>query len=509
MAYGENGSVVGPQNLPTRSVASGVWSLGELSEAQRDGTWPNPLFGWVAQFDVDGTPGGSQGATNARSISIDSSDHIFASGWAASYDPWALEVDEDGVYQEAAYTVPTSPSSLIRLTSSVIDSAGDLITAGSYKDQNVYTNPYIFTMMKLNSSLTGVFQYGRGMHYQSRECIFTDYVSPGLGSEIYASGNVGYHQTIYENTGQYRNEFFFGQVTVSSGYPLYPNKRIHDNYGVNLKSLGVTGNDTETWGAWTNPNSGTGQLRLASLGGSTKYGYYPPSSSKVNQANLIEADSTGSATDILAYCQWSASEYTTLVKITKSTGAIVWQRDITSTDGAGGLAWANTVCGPILDSSGNIYVSWADYNPNGANGAGFRVSWAKYSSAGVFQFARSMSQTTNVGSSARGIDMKIDSAEENLIILFLSGVYNQQGMFMVPLNGDGAGGSADVIANDGVSKNFIYENLSYATRTGIMTKDSGGISGTASNVSMTSVNMTSETFLDAASVDDYDVGGVS
>lgn len=42
VGYGENGSVVGPQNLPTSSVASGVWSLGEVAEAQRDGIWPNP-----------------------------------------------------------------------------------------------------------------------------------------------------------------------------------------------------------------------------------------------------------------------------------------------------------------------------------------------------------------------------------------------------------------------------------------------------------------------------------
>ena len=45
MSYGENGSVVGPQNLPTDSVASGVWSLGEVAEAQRDAIWPNPKAG--------------------------------------------------------------------------------------------------------------------------------------------------------------------------------------------------------------------------------------------------------------------------------------------------------------------------------------------------------------------------------------------------------------------------------------------------------------------------------
>ena len=45
VGYGENGSVIGPQNLPTGSVASGVWSLGEVAEAKRDSSWPNPTLG--------------------------------------------------------------------------------------------------------------------------------------------------------------------------------------------------------------------------------------------------------------------------------------------------------------------------------------------------------------------------------------------------------------------------------------------------------------------------------
>ena len=50
MSYGENGGVIGPINTPTSSVASGVWSLGEVAEAQRDSSWPNPTLGhWVIQ----------------------------------------------------------------------------------------------------------------------------------------------------------------------------------------------------------------------------------------------------------------------------------------------------------------------------------------------------------------------------------------------------------------------------------------------------------------------------
>lgn len=40
--YGDNGSVIGPANTPTSSAASGVWSLGELAEAERDSIWPAP-----------------------------------------------------------------------------------------------------------------------------------------------------------------------------------------------------------------------------------------------------------------------------------------------------------------------------------------------------------------------------------------------------------------------------------------------------------------------------------
>ena len=40
--YGDNGSVIGPANTPTSSAASGVWSLGELAEAERDDIWPAP-----------------------------------------------------------------------------------------------------------------------------------------------------------------------------------------------------------------------------------------------------------------------------------------------------------------------------------------------------------------------------------------------------------------------------------------------------------------------------------
>ena len=56
--YGSNGSVIGPENLPTTSAASGVLSLGELSEAERDSLWPAPFtsqYEYIAGHTFDGS----------------------------------------------------------------------------------------------------------------------------------------------------------------------------------------------------------------------------------------------------------------------------------------------------------------------------------------------------------------------------------------------------------------------------------------------------------------------
>jgi hypothetical protein len=57
MSYGSNGGVIGPENAPTTSAASGVWSLGELAEAERDSLWPAPAvdFEAIARFVADGS----------------------------------------------------------------------------------------------------------------------------------------------------------------------------------------------------------------------------------------------------------------------------------------------------------------------------------------------------------------------------------------------------------------------------------------------------------------------
>lgn len=82
MSYGTNGSVIGPDNVPTSSVASGVWSMGEIAEAVRDGIWPSPSTGWLLQmknFDGDTTdPTPILGMNSVKMLSLSSSaDKLF------------------------------------------------------------------------------------------------------------------------------------------------------------------------------------------------------------------------------------------------------------------------------------------------------------------------------------------------------------------------------------------------------------------------------------------------
>ena len=68
MGYGENGSVIGPQNVPTTDVASGVWSLGEVAEASRDSIWPQPYIPGYVFFGSASPAAGTAGPVTISNI---------------------------------------------------------------------------------------------------------------------------------------------------------------------------------------------------------------------------------------------------------------------------------------------------------------------------------------------------------------------------------------------------------------------------------------------------------
>tara|TARA_R110002051_G_scaffold116318_1_gene189759 strand:+ start:18513 stop:19904 length:1392 start_codon:yes stop_codon:yes gene_type:complete len=462
-----------------------------------------PEFGWIAAYDID-TDGN---ATYGRALAIDSADKIYFSGYMNGLPkPWVMEVDVDGAYQEAVYVASPSATRIDPWYDTLlIDSSDDLYIAGRYRNDN-YSGRESLSIWKLNSALAGATQFAVYIRYSTWETYRNaTAVSPGLSQDFYANGNFGWHQTINNEAGQYRTEVFYG-ICNSSGSPSSA-RNMYYGYGQNLESRAISGNNTDSWCAWTNPSHGTAILGMSNLSG-TKYGYYGPVSGgqyrKPSKVVLIEGDDTGSSSDLIAGISWNNGAFG-LMKFAKSNGTIAWQRELRLGSGAT-LASGSAGVGPIRDSSGNLYVAWTAYNSEGVDGSNFRTNWAKYNSSGVFQFARSMTQYTNPGSGASVYGIAIDDAEENITLLCQTGVYNQQNLFTVPLNGDGTTGSGTVTGASGATQ-WRYETLTYTDNAG--TASLTNVTWTNNSITMASGNVTAETFADAASIDDYAVGGLS
>ena len=197
--YGENGSVIGPQNLPTTSAASGVWSLGEIAEANRDGIWPKPFDGFIAQFE-SGFPsqtvlytGGVDLASNAdlfisfRSYGNPSSASEYSGGFA-KINTTTNTLTDTRLFRVGAGTDYTGLSNL------TVDSAGsdDIILSG---DCDVSGTFGVYTV-KLNSSYVeqwfGINSSDQIWRRTSGQASYVNYpsshrMSPN-GTYLYASG---------------------------------------------------------------------------------------------------------------------------------------------------------------------------------------------------------------------------------------------------------------------------------------------------------------------------------
>ena len=151
VGYGENGSVVGPQNLPTDSVASGVWSLGEVAEAQRDAIWPAPatgVFECIAKQTVSGASTTAVEFTSIPSSTYDNIEVIItwvpATSDASSGISWALEMEINGQngnnYGQTWITASTTSSSSSVSQGGYIYGASQPFYMGYTNYQNGYFN---------------------------------------------------------------------------------------------------------------------------------------------------------------------------------------------------------------------------------------------------------------------------------------------------------------------------------------------------------------------------------
>ncbi|MBP00997.1 MAG: hypothetical protein CMG34_07260 [Candidatus Marinimicrobia bacterium] len=121
MTYGENGSVIGPQNLPTSSAASGIWSMGEVAEAVRGGSWPEPKDGWFYIFNYQ--PGTY--STSATNIGLNSSTGQVIFG-GHSWNPDMSKYAATWALVDSAGTLNTTTQPIIRASTYAYDVYGSM-----------------------------------------------------------------------------------------------------------------------------------------------------------------------------------------------------------------------------------------------------------------------------------------------------------------------------------------------------------------------------------------------
>lgn len=302
--YGENGSVIGPQNLPTSSAASGVWSLGEMAEASRDSIWPQPFDGFIAQFDPNFA---SQTLTYLTNVSLDSNGDLFV-GFYSNTNPsgayWAggfakINVAAKTLTDTRSFRIGTSYGTSFNtlLSNLTVDSAGsdDIYISG-------YTNASgtdgVWTA-KLNSSYveqwfginTSDELFRRGA---SSQVSYTNYpashrLSPN-GSYLYAGGyglNTGYDamavpcnpttgvrlgaNNITDSSNPSNMSFYFRDQALNDSNFMYVGFAYHSSYGAYHNTL---------FKVWNTGGSASGVgMRIDFNGGSYSGGSYLQSAS--------------------------------------------------------------------------------------------------------------------------------------------------------------------------------------------------------------------------------------
>lgn len=126
--------------------------------------------------------------------------------------------------------------------------------------------------------------------------------------------------------------------------------------------------------------TGFAGVRPQATSGTTQFRYMYQVSSGSN-SGVSGGFAEASSTHMYFTSGCKATNTLHLLKVNKTTGAIDWQRRISPTNNANVLS----VCNPVVDSSGNVYVAWTQYDSNNIVDTAYRLNWAMYNSSGTLQ----------------------------------------------------------------------------------------------------------------------------
>jgi|TARA_B110000438_G_scaffold1792_1_gene1848 hypothetical protein len=358
MSYGTNGSVIGPDNAPTASAASGVWSLGEIAEARRDGVWPEPPTGFILLWgDPDDT-----GGVNAECY------------------PYAMGKLSNGTSMRLGTRWNSSNANSSRIASGTLDFSGfpnapttmddqhtwNWTFSGSTPSWTIYTEDPRNTYVDSSDNM-----YQCGAIYDASYSYYQAAVRKFDSSQA-VQWNVVFESTAGTSTGLANQ---LNVIKTASGYPIFVTPVYGYNYYANkprMQMLLLSDTDgsvqqskmcydsADTWSA----AQANGPFRITNPNGD-KFAYAFGDFVGTYQTVCVEL--------------WS---------VTSTSMGNEWALSNANLKNNSSSAWGGNDCyvyGSWLDSSNNVWlhVSFASYNLD-SSGTKTNSAIVKYDSSGNF-----------------------------------------------------------------------------------------------------------------------------
>ena len=440
MSMRYKGGVISATAPTTSAVAAtGMWTLVQQMQAQAAGDWPVPISSasWIGTLTS---------SVQTREITVDAAGFVYMAGYASTSDAFITKYSSSGSIQWQKKI--TSGGQTRGIT---VDSSGNVYVVVIYNNNT-------FITIKLNSS--GVIQWQRQLSGGSGNN-FPYGISVDTSGNVYVAGwwsASPFSPLIfkYNNSGTFQ----WG-VSISSGFTAECYCVTTDTSGNvyiagrNLTEDGTRGN------VLVIKLDSAGNIQWQSDigdGAAVDYGYD------------IKTDSSGNV-----YVAGVVSNNMWVGKF-NSSGAIVWQKKLTSTVQSGGV---------FLDSSNNVYV--VGY---GFVSSVYRLVIAKYNNSGTIQWQRMLG--TSSGDSY-GYGIAIDSFN-NICVCGLLSVSSVNNAVFARLPSDGSlTGTYSVGAYSFVyeASSFTDSSTSFSVVSTSLTAASASLTQTTSALTLTDTTFTS------------------
>lgn len=226
---------------------------------------------------------------------------------------------------------------------------------------------------------------------------------------------------------------------ANSVYPIVSrNSKVGDYLVVQIRYQA----DRVGWLAQNTTNSQSYRQYYTDSGGTLNYKYGGTS-----------ADTQG--TNHFYMTTYNTGNFAQLSRVQLSNGSLVWNRKIQATISPSGIS---TCSQPVVDSSGNIYFAWSQYDNNVVVDTAYRIHWVKYDSSGNLQQidgknSRCLFLSPEHGQAWQSLNLSLDSTEK---FLYITAYNNAATPIAAKIPLDGSGTQAGPYTVGG--KNFYYRD---------------------------------------------------